>query len=269
MTIREAADLIDPLLEGERELARFGAALFSRVGLSFQESHSRWAEKLLGKGEATRLPDLFRECGVLSGEPPVIQADELSRLLRRLSVQESETPVHEECGLVWTIPSSLSLDGRSYHDALSEVIRSAIHRVILVAPYLEREGIGMLEGKLLGAVARGVKIDILAHHTEDLGSLSSLALEELRRSVEETQGGRLSVYSANTESFLLHSKIAVADETLGVVGSANLTGNALEKNFELGVEIGSRNVKVLTSKIDHLLSSRLSQIVYTVPSEED
>lgn len=268
MTIREAANQIDPLLDGERELARFGAALFSRVGLSFQESHSRWAEKLLGKGEASRLPDLLRECGVLSGEPLVVQADELSHLLRCLSDQENESPAHEECGLVWTIPSALSIDGKSYHDALSEVIRSAMRRVILVAPYLEREGIGMLEGELLGAVARGVEIDILAHDTEDLGSLSSLALEELRRSVQETQGGRLSVYSANTESFLLHSKIAVADETHGVVGSANLTGNALEKNFELGVEIGSRNVKLLTSKIDYLFSSRLSEIAYTVPSEE-
>lgn len=269
MTIQEAANRIGPLLDGERELARFGAALFSRVGLSFQESHSRWAEKLLGKGEATRLADLLRECGVLSGEPLVIQADELSRLLRHLSVQESETPVHEECGLVWTIPSSLSLDGRSYHEAISEVIRSAVHRVILVAPYLEREGIGMLEGELLGAVARGVEINILAHDTEDLGSLSSIALEDFRRSVEETQGGRLSVYSANTENFLLHSKIAVADGIRGVVGSANLTGNALEKNFELGVEIGSRNAGVLTDKIDHLLSSSLSQTVYTVPRPED
>lgn len=268
MTIREAANQIDPLLDGERELARFGAALFSRVGSSFQESHSRWAEKLLGEGEATRLPDLLRECGVLGGEPPVIQADELSRLLRCLSNQESETPAHRECRLVWTIPPSLSLDGRSYHDALSEVISSATRRVILVAPYLEREGIGMLEGELLGAVARGVEIDILAHDTEDLGSLSSLALEELRRNVQETQGGSLSVYSANTENFLLHSKIAVADETLGVVGSANLTGSALEKNLELGVEIGSRNASVLTDKIDYLLSSRLSKTVYTVPSLE-
>ena len=268
MTIREAASEIGPLLDGERELARFGAALFSRVGLSFQESHSRWAEKLLGKGEATRLPDLLRECGVLSGEPPVIQADELSHLLRRLSIQESETPAHEECGLVWTIPSAISLDGKSYHEALSEVIRSATRRVILVAPYLEREGIGMLEGELLGAVARGVEINILAHDTEDLGSLSSIALEELRRSVEETQGGSLFVYSANTENFLLHSKIAIADGTLGVVGSANLTGNALEKNFELGIEIGSRDASVLTDNIDYLLSSSLSETVYTVPRQE-
>lgn len=268
MTIREAANQIDPLLDGERELSRFGAALFSRVGLSFQESHSRWAEKLLGEGESTRLPVLLRECGVLGGEPPVIKADELSRLLRCLSDQESEIPAHEECGLVWTIPSALSLDGKSYHDALSEVIRSATRRVILVAPYLEREGIGMLEGELLGAVARGVEINILAHDTENLGSLSSIALEELRRSVQETQGGRLLVYSANTENFLLHSKIAIADGILGVVGSANLTGNALEKNFELGVEIGSRNAGVLADKIDHLLSSSLSETVYTVPGQE-
>jgi phosphatidylserine/phosphatidylglycerophosphate/cardiolipin synthase-like enzyme len=133
---------------------------------------------------------------------------------------------------------ALSVHPAGYVTAVLTLIRESRQRLILVAPYLESKGIGRLQQELLNALMRGVAVTLV---TQDAGSPASWASESLKSLCREARGmqGDLSVYTAleGTPVFL-HSKLIVADGEVAIVGSANLTDNALNRNLETGVRAG-------------------------------
>ena len=59
----------------------------------------------------------------------------------------------------------------------------------------------------------------------------------------------------------LHAKCAVADESLAFVSSANLTGDALESNMELGMLVeGGDTARRIRSHFDRLIQQGVLRI---------
>lgn len=197
-----------------------------------------WANSLLGAGGERLLWDALVEWRCLSSEGTV-----LARPLADFLCAAWEAPSEVDVALLWTLPQGLSISGvdsMGYAKGIRALISGTRERLMLLAPYLEVEGIGQLQEDLLAALARGVSVVLVTQDANSLGSWASDSMEPLRR---EARGlpGSLHVYTAPvTAPVLLHSKLVVADGVSAALGSANLTGNALLRNLETGVVVGAR-----------------------------
>lgn len=118
---------------------------------------------------------------------------------------------------------------------------------------------------LLRALARGVRISLIAQDLHNLASLQSRAVEPLRQTAERL-GAPLSVYSARHTGGLLHAKLAVADKAQVVLGSANITGHGLGLNFEVGVRLGPSEARQVAEIYDALQGSSLIEHVFSTRS---
>lgn len=101
---------------------------------------------------------------------------------------------------------------------------------IIAAPYITRQPVERLAGKLRGRSA-SVRLDVLTNlHADSLidGSLDSGALAWLCERIPGTTVRHLRY---------LHAKAYVANEHTAIVTSANLTNGGLRRNHELGVAI--------------------------------
>jgi hypothetical protein len=197
-----------------------------------------WATALLGPGGERLLWEALLEWRCLGREGALL-ARPLADFLCTVWDEQSEAAV----ALMWTLPEGLAVpgvDATGYAKGVRALIRGASERVTLLAPYLQVEGMGQLQGELLAALARGLSVVLVTQDANSPGSWASDSVEPLRR---EARGlsGRLRVYTAPaTAPVLLHSKLVVADGASAVLGSANLTGNALLRNLETGVVVGAR-----------------------------
>lgn len=197
-----------------------------------------WANSLLDAGGERLLWDALLEWHCLDPEGKLL-ARPLADFLCALWDEQTEVDV----ALMWTLPEGLvvpGVDSTGYAKGVRAVIESAKERLTLLAPYLEAEGIGQLQEELLVALARGVSVVLVTQDVNSLGTRASDSVEPLRREARGLRGC-LRVYTAPaTAPVLLHSKLVVADGASAVLGSANLTGNALLRNLETGVVVGAR-----------------------------
>lgn len=197
-----------------------------------------WANSLLGAGGGGLLWDALKEWRCLGPEGGLL-ARPLADFICAVWDGQSEVDV----ALMWTLPQGFAVPGvdpTGYAKGVRALIRASRERLTLLAPYLEVEGMGQLQDELLAALSKGVSVTLVTQDASSLGSLASDSLESLRR---EARGltGCLRVYSAPTTApVLLHSKLVVVDGASAILGSANLTGNALLRNLETGVIVGPR-----------------------------
>jgi hypothetical protein len=123
--------------------------------------------------------------------------------------------------------------------AFKMIIAAACSRLFIVSPYIDDTGVRYLAEPLRSVVERGGKIYLLTRETAAKQISRSHGLEALAR----LAGDRLSVRDYHTQAQGMshftstHAKLVLADETLGYVGSAEVRGNALDKNFEMGAII--------------------------------
>jgi len=145
----------------------------------------------------------------------------------------------ETTELVWTGPDPDGARWRRMDQALLEVCAAARSRLILTtfSSSPRRE----LLDALADAVARRVTVWIVLETKHESG-------DELRHdgvaAFRDRLGKSVTLYSwpaknrvsdAYGHVGLLHAKVAVADESMALVSSANLSGAALERNIEAGV----------------------------------
>lgn len=232
---------------------RLGQALWMMVGENLSSSSELlWAAPLLGADGERLLFDALLESGCIGADGLL-----LARPLANFLTTIWEGADKAEAYLMWTLPKGLSVQGvdaSGYASGVLELIRGARNRLTLLAPYFEAEGVGQFQQELLAALARRVSVDLITQDANGLNSWASSSLESLRCEARDLPGG-LCVYSApSTAPVLLHSKLIVADEALAIVGSANLTGNAMLRNLETGVLVGGRQAveisRVLQRAID-------------------
>ncbi|MGC5002645.1 DISARM system phospholipase D-like protein DrmC [Streptomyces sp. DT203] len=130
--------------------------------------------------------------------------------------------------VVWTGPASSVQTSRLTSAVIGELIDSAAREILLVsyASYPPKS----LSAALTAAAARGVEVTLLLEQQTDnpkfQGSASFVDLTATRL-------GWPAQYRESGAS--LHAKIIVVDRQTALIGSANLTSYAFEKNLECGI----------------------------------
>lgn len=210
----------------------------------------RTAERLPA-GDVRRLAD-----AAAAGSPGVRQLratagstilrDACDQLLRRLGHTESaylagllagasraveRARRQQSVSVVWTGPESGVSSSRLTAAAVIELIDAARSQILLVSYATHTEP--SIAAALSAAAARGVEVTLLAERHEDNPSytapdtpfpgLHALRLHWPARS--------------RPPGAALHAKIIVVDDQVALVGSANLTGRAMESNLECGILI--------------------------------
>jgi phosphatidylserine/phosphatidylglycerophosphate/cardiolipin synthase-like enzyme len=147
------------------------------------------------------------------------------------------------------------------------LVREAKESLTIVSPFIDPAGIGALSVPLLDALSHGVGVRLFVHDALNIGTLTSRALEELRR--EADRRGDLSVFSAEAGAGrdrllnpLLHAKLVIRDDQALLPGSANLTSHALGSNFEAGVLLGETAAREALFILDGILNANNVYLVF-------
>lgn len=197
----------------------------------------------------------------------------LRRLLREAAVHLISAPrlagmlegascvveYHQELSpeLVWTGPVPEGTATRQTEQVLLEVIRGARKRLFLtsfVAYKVERIITALNE-----AADRGVDVKILLESSEANGG--NLSLDSVSMMTTALPRARFYTWQIRPEEFTggsVHAKVAVADDRLAFITSANLTGYAMQRNMEAGVLLrGGAQPRKLAEYLESMVSTGL------------
>ncbi len=148
---------------------------------------------------------------------------------------------------VWTGPQSDAGHGRLTLAVVADLIAEAQQELVL-ASYAAVPS-DSIKHALHDAADRGVAVTLLLERPRDNpkfhGHCDPFPGLSARRLTWPA--------SARPSGASMHAKVLVVDCRTALVGSANLTGHALERNLECGLLI--RGGKVPTMLVDHLLSA--------------
>ena len=108
---------------------------------------------------------------------------------------------------------------------------------------------------LAAAIGRSIDVKILLESSTSFGGrLDDDQISEMRRHVPDARHFR---WMERKEAFLggrVHAKVFVADRRQVLLTSANLTGNAMEKNMEAGILVtGGRLPMMVADHFDELV----------------
>jgi cardiolipin synthase A/B len=142
----------------------------------------------------------------------------------------------QQIEIVWTGPSSALIATRKTEQALLEVIEASSSRLFITS-FVAYDVASIVKG-LEKAVLRDVRVSMLLEASDRHGGGISFDVIGKMKAALPT----VSVYSwvtkdAKFDGGKVHAKIAVADEGICFVSSANLTGHAMERNMEAGILI--------------------------------
>ena len=168
------------------------------------------------------------------------------------------TPMTE---LIWTGPANNRFPVRRLDQVLYDLISKAGRKIVLVTFAAHR--IRLLCEHLTAAVQRGVSLTLIVEcEDESEGQLTRDAIEAFRNvpaadihiyywplaKRERNQAGRPGK---------LHMKCAVVDD-VAIIGSANLTDDAFNRNMELGLIVRERStVDSISEHFAELISSEV------------
>jgi cardiolipin synthase A/B len=177
--------------------------------------------------------------------------------LRAASTARADALHEATVEVVWTGPTSHEVAVRRTREVFLELIEVAARRltVISFAAYQVPE----ITRALSEARSRGVDVRLVLESAEDSeGRLShdaSAAFESLRDQVAFYVWPGDQRESSTGARGTLHAKAVVADANAALVTSANLTGQALAVNMELGLLVrGGRVPQALDQHFDELIA---------------
>jgi cardiolipin synthase A/B len=142
----------------------------------------------------------------------------------------------ESVDLIWTGPSSELVATRKTEQALLQVIQAAKSKLFLTS-FVAYQVTSIIEA-LDGAMKNGVALSMLLESAESHGGGISFDVIGMMR--KALPSAKIYFWGDKPEAFVggrVHAKVAVADERICFISSANLTGHAMEKNMEAGVLI--------------------------------
>lgn len=191
----------------------------------------------------------------------VVNPHELALMLLTASHVFSKVLVQQTTELVWTGPITPFVSTRRTEQVLLQVINSAKENLFITS--FVAYNISTIVTALNTASARGVNIIMLLEASiEHGGSINIDAIGKMRSLIPN-----LRLYSWNNkgegfEEGRVHAKIAVADDQICFITSANLTAYAMEKNMEAGVLINGGNIpKSLVEHLHVLIEMNIVQLV--------
>lgn len=228
---------------------------------------SRWADKIAEQQAETSLGiDLARVPVPLRR---VVEECEGSTLdyrrgivlaLRTIAATSSHWQNHRTVELAWTGPDSGVIGIHRTEQVLYDLVSTATRSLIIVSFAAHR--VPRLLDEIQRAARRGISIRLILEFEESSdGQLSYDALSAF--------GGldkRVEVYqwpleqrerNAAGRPGKLHMKCVVADAAKAFVSSANLTEDALNRNMELGVLVGSAEVLELQRHFEALIHQQV------------
>jgi cardiolipin synthase len=164
--------------------------------------------------------------------PPI----EIAGMLLGASAAYHSARGEQEIELVWTGPSSKLIATRKTEQALLQVINTAQLR-LFVTSFVAYDVASVMKA-MITAIERGVRVSMLLEASKkDGGGVSIDAIAKMKSAMPTA---KIFSWVDKSEGFAggsVHAKVAVADESLCFVSSANLTGYAMEKNMQAGVLI--------------------------------
>lgn len=170
------------------------------------------------------------------GKEKSISGAELSAMILSAGFIYDKLRNEQVVELVWTGPSSALVATRRTEQALLQVIRSAQRRLFLTS-FVAYKVPAIVEA-LKQSLDQGVEVSILLERSEsEGGGVSNDGIAAMKKELPEA---RVFAWDNKLDGFLggkVHAKVAVADEAMCFISSANLTGHAMEKNMEAGVLI--------------------------------
>lgn len=138
--------------------------------------------------------------------------------------------------LVWTGPSSELVATRKTEQALLQIIDQAQERLFLTS--FVAYDVASIMAALTKATDRGVALSMLLESSDKHGG--GVSIDGIARMREALPSAKVYFWKDRVDEFVggkVHAKVAVCDEGLCFISSANLTGYAMEKNMEVGVLI--------------------------------
>jgi len=165
--------------------------------------------------EAKKLPDL-------SGK-------ELATAFKTAAATAAASRKNGRHELIWTGPATTAVSVRRTEQALCELIDSAQNTLFLVS-FVAYKAENVIQA-LKNAIQRNVKVSLLLEESKEHGG----SIDGDSRAILSTRLPGARFYAWSNAKGAVHAKCAVADATIALVTSANLTGKAMEDNMELGV----------------------------------
>ena len=184
---------------------------------------------------------------------------ELALMLRAASMTRIETTSEQSIELVWTGPKTPGVSPRRTEQALLEIIEQA-KKSIFITSFVAYEVSSLVEA-FNRATTRGVEVNILLESSkDDGGSIDTDSIGRMRRLAPQAN---LYAWRKKDSQFAggrVHAKIAVADKTICLITSANLTAFAMEINMEAGLLV--RGGSIPESIHNHLLDLILTNEIF-------
>lgn len=192
------------------------------------ESLNSWAVAPVARERLRNLVTCWRNCPLPS--------DELAGMLIGASFAYNQAKAESDIELVWTGPSSELVATRKTEQALLQVIDSATKRFFLTS--FVAYNVSSIMKSLSSASQCGVEISMLLESNDAHGG--GVSIDAIGHMKKALPAARIYFWGDKPDSFSggkVHAKVAVADERICFLSSANLTGHAMEKNMEAGVLI--------------------------------
>ncbi len=131
--------------------------------------------------------------------------------------------------LIWTGPATAAVPVRMTEQALCELIDSAQSTLFLVS-FVAYKADNVIKA-LRAAIQRNVKVSFLLEKSKEQGG----SIDSDSKAILSSRLPGAVFYTWSKATGAVHAKCAVADETMAIITSANLTGKAMEDNMELGI----------------------------------
>jgi phosphatidylserine/phosphatidylglycerophosphate/cardiolipin synthase-like enzyme len=178
----------------------------------------------------TATSSVLREaCEQLSRRLPSAEPDYLAGLLTGAARAVTRAQHQQSVSVVWTGPPSHVTSSRLTAAVVVELITKARTQLLLVSFATHTEPV--IAAALKAAAGRGVEIVLVVERHADnpaytgaSGPFPDLPALRLHWPADQREGGAA-----------LHAKVIVVDDKIALVGSANLTGRAMETNLECGI----------------------------------
>lgn len=145
--------------------------------------------------------------------------------------------------LVWTGPTTPFVATRRTEQVLLDVIERARKELFIVS--FVAYDIPSIVAAINSAIQRGVATSILVEAS--LAHGGSLLMDPVATMRNHIPSALLYAWKDRPHPFTdgrVHAKVAVADDKIAFLSSANLTGHALEKNMEAGVLVTGGHIPV-------------------------
>lgn len=182
-------------------------------------------------GTAGRLVDAWRRAGV-SGEAVALALEAAGAVARERAAQAATVAVSG--------PQSDAVPLRLTSQVALEVIGEAVSSLLVVS--FAAHGVAEIVAALGRAADRGIRVDLVLETSLAAGgTLSGPGAADAFRELAGRQGVCFWHWPQERRPLVgrsraaLHAKLIAADERSALLGSANLTDSALERNLEIGV----------------------------------